>query len=409
MYILKDYTFIEVGDTCFVFNPNKTAWIAISKDAIRFCELYIQDKLTIQFDSLSEEEKVLFKGLNMLDSVNEEFNEEDEIKSCYVHVTQKCNLTCPYCYSLSNLRNNYIDKTYDEWKSAIEKLVEMGFKRVVFSGGEPLLHKDIFKILSFCKESGFIEIDLITNGTINLKTEELIQIKNTVSNLCVSLDGYDEETNSKTRGKGNFLKVVENIKKIRKMEIPVNIISTIYKDNIDYINKYLDLASSLDCTVSFSLFTLSGGAEENVELKQDDNQMKNLGLYLNDEDTPEIAFDHIPAIKGIQYREGCGAGNYLISVNADGEVYPCHFMMKPHLSMGNIFSDKNEVIISNGNEHANNMNIKNIEDCKSCEYKYFCGGGCRANSYNGKGEIRKSNDCKFYKSYYDNIIGEFDG
>lgn len=401
-----DKNYIKVKDLYFVFNTRKTAWIAVTPDALEFCNRYIEDKASIEVNALNDDEKLLMKGLDELVEANNEYDETDEYKSCYIHVTQSCNLQCPYCYSKNEMRNAFKDFSLDQWQLAIRKIREMGFHRLVFSGGEPLLFKHIDKLLYYCKELKFEEIDLITNGLL-IDERNIVALKDNVDNLCISLDGFNEETNSPTRGKGNFEKVVKNIRILREKNIPVNIIATIYKNNIENINEYLSLAELLDCTVSFSLFTISGEALNNKELQQTEVQLSELSNYLLDDDVPSKMFDNIPLVKGIQFRNGCGAGKYLISVNADGNIYPCHFMMQEELLIGNIFKNSIDEILNMGSLHSSYMQVDNIDECRECEYKYLCGGGCRANTYKGKGNIRCSDDCKFYKVYYDKIIGEF--
>ncbi|MEG3006103.1 MAG: radical SAM protein [Oscillospiraceae bacterium] len=398
--------FIKVKDLYFIFNTNKTAWIAVTPDALEFCNKYIDNKNSINCKTLSPEERNLFDGLNKLVEENLEFCDEDEYKSCYIHITQNCNLKCPYCYSKDSMRNKFQDLDLDSWKKAIKKVKAMGFNRLVFSGGEPLLYTQIDELLSYCNELQFEEIDLISNGLL-VNKRNIVFLKENVKNLCISLDGYNEETNCLTRGAGNFEKVVDSIKMLRENEVAVNIIATIYKENINDINEYINLASSLDCTVSFSLFTVSGEAKNNQQLQQTETQLTGLSEYLLDDDTPQLLFDNVPIIKGIQYREGCGAGNYLISINADGNVYPCHFMMQEPLLMGNIFEDSIENILDAGKLHSSQMNVENIHECNSCDFKHLCGGGCRANTYKGKGKVKCSDDCKFYKSYYEKIVEEF--
>lgn len=395
---------VKVGDLFFVFNTNKTAWIAVTEDAVNLCKMYSENE-KIMISDLNDEQKTIYDALVKLDEMNEEYDPSNNIKSCYIHVTQDCNLKCPYCYSKNKLRNKHMDLSVEEWQKGITIIKDAGFERLVFSGGEPLMYHGIDKILEYCKHIGYKEIDLISNGLL-VNDENIIFLKKYVDNLCISLDGYDEETNSPTRGKNNFDKVIENIAKLRRNLVPVNIIATIYKDNIELINKYIELATSIDCTISFSLFTLSGEALENQYLEQDENQLSGLTDYLLDDQLPELVFDNIPVVKGITYREGCGAGSHLLSINADGSVYPCHFMMQDALMVGNIITDSIESILSQANKHTCAMKIDNIAECNECDYKYLCGGGCRANAYKGFGRIKKSSDCEFYKSYYGKILSE---
>lgn len=136
-----DKNYIKVKDLYFIFNVKRTAWIAVTSDALGFCNQYIENKDSIQTNSLSDDEELLLKGLNQLVEANNEYDETDEYKSCYIHVTQSCNLQCPYCYSKNDMRNVFEDISLEQWQLAMRKIKDMGFHRLVFSGGEPLFIK----------------------------------------------------------------------------------------------------------------------------------------------------------------------------------------------------------------------------------------------------------------------------
>lgn len=398
------FKIIKVKDLYFVFNENKTAWIAVTEEAVPFCRKFIEGSLNTE--NLTDDEKQVLGALKNLQEMNCHVDKENSVKSCYIHITQHCNLNCPMCYSKDEMRNKFVDLPLDTWKENINNIRNAGFERLVFSGGEPLIYPHIKEVLEYCSTLKFHEIVLITNGL--LITDDILEtLKNNVDSLCVSLDGYNEEINKKVRGEGNFEKTVSKIKLLRENNIPVNIIATIYKENIDDIKKYTEFANKLNCTISFSLFTKSGEALKNQEMEQSKEQLEGLTKYLLEGDMDEIIFDNIPVVKGITYKENCGAGEYLISVNADGNVYPCHFMMKSELCMGNLSNESIETILSKGICHHNAMNVNNISECKDCDYKYLCGGGCRAHVYKGlECKLEKSEDCAFYKRYYDHILEE---
>jgi len=79
----------------------------------------------------------------------------------------------------------------------------------------------------------------------------------------------------------------------------------------------------------------------------------------------------------------CGAANSVISIAADGNIYPCHMLHEKEFTLGNIFTA--ELTIENINKNVvtyfDIANADTIEDCQDCEYKYFCSSGCRARAY----------------------------
>ncbi|KYH39300.1 MAG: heme biosynthesis protein (NirJ-2), partial [Candidatus Hecatellales archaeon B24] len=85
---------------------------------------------------------------------------------------------------------------------------------------------------------------------------------------------------------------------------------------------------------------------------------------------------------------GCGAGRFYISIEPNGDIYPCVFF--PHdenVKLGNILTDDFEKLWRNHPllEALRNKDILK-ENCGSCEYKYTC-GGCRARAYGYYGDV----------------------
>ena len=81
----------------------------------------------------------------------------------------------------------------EEIKYALSELKRVGVTKVVFSGGETFLRKDIYDMVIYAKEVlNIASIDIITNGTV-LNRDELVKVANYVDSIAVSIDGYSKE------------------------------------------------------------------------------------------------------------------------------------------------------------------------------------------------------------------------
>jgi len=69
--------------------------------------------------------------------------------------TNRCNLFCHHCYSKAD-PNNEDSLSLEQIKDTIPSMVDAGVKFVIFSGGEPLIRKDIFNIVYYMKKAGII-------------------------------------------------------------------------------------------------------------------------------------------------------------------------------------------------------------------------------------------------------------
>jgi len=87
------------------------------------------------------------------------------LKNIWIKVTNKCNLKCPYCYADSKKEeNNNFELTVVEIEKIFEEVSQMGLEKIVITGGEPLLRKDIVDILKIAKK--YAQVQLLTNGTV---------------------------------------------------------------------------------------------------------------------------------------------------------------------------------------------------------------------------------------------------
>ncbi|MBL7197981.1 MAG: radical SAM protein [Candidatus Omnitrophica bacterium] len=108
-----------------------------------------------------------------------------------VEVTQRCNLNCLLCFKEKKIK----DVPLKNVKEIIDQCHKLGIKTIRFTGGEPLLYKDIGKVLRYAKKKGFYVI-LNTNVTILNKKMKVI-LKNYVDNILVSLQGFNPASEKK--------------------------------------------------------------------------------------------------------------------------------------------------------------------------------------------------------------------
>lgn len=147
--------------------------------------------------------------------------------------TNRCNLNCKFCFG----KDKKTEIETEEAKRLIQKMKNLGVKYFVFSGGEPLLRKDLFTLANFAKSIG-MKVFLHTNGIlINRKNADEIAQHFDVVN--VPIDGATEESNH-VMGRGSLKHTIEVIDLLAgKCEIRVTTVAT--KVNISEIEKIADL------------------------------------------------------------------------------------------------------------------------------------------------------------------------
>ncbi|NIO20622.1 MAG: radical SAM protein [Candidatus Aenigmarchaeota archaeon] len=264
----------------------------------------------------------------------------------YLEVTRKCNLKCEFCniWMVKKKDPKMMNKEMrtDEILNIIGDAKEMGVEVVDIDGGEPLLRKDIYEIISEVEKQGMKAV-LATNGT--LITEKIAKklIDSGLASVLVSLDAPTSERHDKVRGvKGSFRRAVSGIKILRKVgrdKIKIGINSLITRENIDLV-KMAKFAKSIGVDgIRFLPYHLiyphNIYSLQNKELfirKEDD--IKRLEKEIEDllKFIPETGMytNSAPFLRGISdYFRGksevgkCYAGYLYCDINCYGDLMPC--------------------------------------------------------------------------------------
>ncbi len=166
-----------------------------------------------------------------------------ELKSISIEITNGCNLSCRHCYMNSMIINEEVISC-EEWCDFFKK-VKKDFGTDVglgISGGEPLIRKDIFKILKYAKELGF-NVGLATNGLL-IDKENIKELKKYVSAISISLDGFQKSHNY-LRGSEVYQKTLDSIKLVKEAKISLLVKTTVYKKNLPSIESFYSFVKSL--------------------------------------------------------------------------------------------------------------------------------------------------------------------
>lgn len=140
--------------------------------------------------------------------------EENKLNIVYIAITNRCNLNCIHCTAKSNI--DEIDTlSLKEIYAIIDQICDVNPRIINITGGEPLIRKDILQILNYIrnKYSGYIVLS--TNGILINKNNIDFIISN-VDEVSISLDGYNQESVEKIRGKGVYTKVIDTIELLHK-------------------------------------------------------------------------------------------------------------------------------------------------------------------------------------------------
>lgn len=149
-----------------------------------------------------------------------------------------CNIKCGHCFiSCSPVNHNFEFMTFEQVEKYLGEPAGRGVKEYYFTGGEPFMNRDIFRILERTMELG--PATVLTNGMLVTpeKAERLARISEGSIyslELRVSIDGYTEKMNDELRGKGVFKKAMEGVRNlVDKKFLPIITITKTWDDSRD--------------------------------------------------------------------------------------------------------------------------------------------------------------------------------
>ena len=378
-------------------------------------------------DTINEIRALKEDGRLFTEDIYEEYIEEVKsrktvVKALCIHIAHDCNLACRYCFAEEG---EYKGKrelmSLEVGKKAIDFLIENSGSRrnleVDFFGGEPLMNwqvvKDIVaygRSLEEANNKNF-RFTLTTNGV--LLDEEIMDFANKeMSNVVLSLDGRKEVNDSNRpfrNGLGSYDIIVPKYKEFveKRGDRDYFVRGTFTRKNLDFsqdIIHFADLGFK-----QMSIEPVVGAEEEEYSLKREDlpkifeeyDSLSKEFISRQKQGNPfnffhfMIDLEQGPCVS--KRLSGCGSGTEYLSVVPNGDLYPCHqFAGEKDFLMGNVFEGIKRKDIQ---DEFRNVNVYSKEECKKCFAKFYCSGGCAANSYNFKGNINDTYDigCEMHR------------
>ena len=398
-------------------------------DVIALYEQFNKEEIVKKLSQYSEAEVLeAYEEIDMLKEAGQLFTEDTYkdaiidfkkrktvVKALCLHIAHDCNLACKYCFAEEGeYHGDRSLMSYEVGKKALDFLIANSGNRVNlevdFFGGEPLMNFQVVKDLVAYGRSKEKEhnkkfrFTLTTNGM--LLNDDVMEFANKeMANVVLSIDGRKEihDFMRPTRnGKGSYDLIIDKFKKMAKMRNQTNyyVRGTFTHYNLDFSKDVLHLAD-----LGFKQIS----AEPVVAPDEQPYAIK-------EEDLPKLFEEYDLLAKEMVKREkagngfnffhfmldltggpclykrlsGCGSGTEYLAVTPWGDLYPCHqFVGMEEFKLGNVDTgiEKTDLV-----DEFKLCNVYAKDKCKDCFARFYCSGGCAANSYNFHGNLLDAYD-----------------
>lgn len=310
-------------------------------------------------------------------------------------ITNRCNLMCKHCYAESNSHKISDDLPFETVKNIVDQLCDLGCVIIALAGGEPLVRKDLPKIIEYIKSKG-IDVFLNTNGTL-LSTDKITLLKNAgLTQVEISLDGFEKEHDF-IRGLGTYTKATEALKRCQDMGLKVGIMTTLFKHNLPIIPDFIDYFYHHGVVgIGFLRFIPTGRGSKNQDLLVSNTERREIirTIYKKREQYGEkfylkvetplsllVALEHKNLIKDHAYIQKIGRG-------CDGGITSCHILCDgtvtfcPQMGGGNYnLNDKSIKYIWDNDPYFKILRERKLQGkCGQCALRNSC-GGCRVDAF----------------------------
>lgn len=337
------------------------------------------------------------------------------VKALCLHIAHDCNLACQYCFAEEGEYHGKRElMSYEVGKKALDFLVANSGNRrnleVDFFGGEPLMNFQVVKDLVAYGRSLEKEHDknfrftLTTNGV--LLDDDIMEFANKeMGNVVLSIDGR-KEVHDRMRpfrkGAGSYDLIVPKFQKFAESrhQDKYYVRGTFTHNNLDFSKDVLHLADlgfkqiSVEPVVAQDTDSYAIREEDLPQLMEEYEKLA-LEMVRRHGTEEDFNFFHFmidleggPCVA--KRLSGCGSGTEYLAVTPTGDLYPCHqFVGNTDFLMGNV---DDGVVNTELRDEFKSCNVYAKEKCRECFARFYCSGGCAANSYNFHGDIHNAYD-----------------
>lgn len=339
--------------------------------------------------------------------------------TAWLHVTNACNLRCDYCYLHKNSERMADDTAYRAIDAIFRSAAKQHFKQVKlkYAGGEASLQMNhVMAIHDYAtqvaEEKGIsIGATLLSNGVF-LSQAAIDDLRARRIAVMISLDGvgtYHDRQRPFISGRGSFKYVDRTITRLLSSGLAPSISATISQRNLDGLTDLITYILERDLPFTFNYYRDNACSEHLQDLQFGEAQM--IAAMRGVFQVIEQRLPRRPLLGSLidkanlnsSHRYTCGVGNNYLVIDQRGGVAKCQADIQRTVTT--IDADDPLQIIRNDRRGVQGFSVEDKEGCRSCQWRYWCTGGCPLLTYRATGRYDvKSPNCNIYQALFPDVL-----
>ena len=331
-------------------------------------------------------------------------------------LTYRCPLQCPYCSNPVEIAKYNDELSTEDWIRVLREGRKMGATQLGFSGGEPLLRRDLEELIGEARELGYYT-NLITSG-VGMNEKRISAFKQAgLDHIQVSFQASNEELNDYLGASKTFQHKLEMAKLVKQYEYPMVLNIVIHRQNIEQIREILEMTIELEADYvelastqyyGWSRINLDNLLPTREQLEQAEKVVVEYQAKMQD----KMKIIYVIPDYFETRPKPCmnGWGSIFLTIAPDGTALPCHAAAQlPGLDAPNVKDQSIEWIWNESSAFNKFRGLEWMQEpCRSCPEKEKDKGGCRCQAYMLTGDARNADPVCDKSPHHQQLIEDVD-